>query len=69
MFLAEVEKGVLFFIYLYLFQWQGLLSGLGGALSLYMGIAIIMAFEVVELLVDLTVNLWWNGARSGGTKY
>jgi len=35
-----------------------LLASLGGALSLYLGVAIIMVFELVELAVDLVLNVW-----------
>ena len=35
-----------------------LVSGLGGALSLYLGIAIVMAFEVFELIWDLISNIF-----------
>ena len=35
-----------------------LVSGLGGALSLYLGIAIVMAFEVLELIWDLIWNIF-----------
>ena len=35
-----------------------LVPGLGGALSLYLGIAIVMAFEVLELIWDLITNIF-----------
>ena len=35
------------------FQTQMLLPQVGGALSLFLGIAIIMAFEILELILDL----------------
>ena len=37
-----------------------LVPGLGGALSLYLGIAIVMAFEVLELIFDLIANIFSN---------
>ncbi len=33
-------------------------GALGGGLSLYLGVAIILLFEIVELGYDLVVNLW-----------
>ncbi len=39
---------------------EGFFAGLGGALSLYLGVAIIMIFELLELLFDLFVNVWRN---------
>ncbi len=44
---------------------------MGGGLSLYLGVAIILLFELVELGYDLVVNLWRNKGmetkgRSGG---
>ena len=38
-----------------------LLPQLGGALSLFLGIAIIMAFEIFELIGDLLVALFFQG--------
>jgi hypothetical protein len=35
-----------------------LISALGGSLGLFTGIAIIMLFEVLELLWDISVNIW-----------
>ena len=32
---------------------QGLVAALGGALSLYLGIAIAMVFEFLELLIEI----------------
>ena len=32
------------------------MSALGGALSLYLGISIVMAAEIVELIIDLIMN-------------
>ena len=37
-------------------QLDGFFSGLGGSLSLYLGIAVTMAFEILELLFDLTTR-------------
>lgn len=34
-------------------QAQGIVAALGGALSLYLGIAIAMVFEFIELLFDI----------------
>jgi len=33
---------------------QSLFGALGGGLSLYLGCAVVMLFEVIELLIDLT---------------
>ena len=38
---------------LFSFQLQSLFGALGGGLSLYLGCAVVMIFEVIELLVDL----------------
>ena len=35
-------------------QLQSLFGALGGGLSLYLGVAVVMLFEVIELLIDLT---------------
>ena len=40
------------------FQPEGLLPQVGGALSLFLGIAIIMAFEIIELWGDLLMALF-----------
>ena len=37
-------------------QADGFASGIGGALSLYLGVAIVMIFELIELLGDLIVD-------------
>ena len=37
-------------------QAGGFASGIGGALSLYLGVAIVMIFELIELLGDLIVD-------------
>ena len=37
-------------------QADGFASGIGGALSLYLGVAIVMIFELIELLGDLIVE-------------
>ena len=37
---------------------EGFFAALGGALSFYIGIAIIMAFEIVEFFYDLFMNVW-----------
>ena len=34
-------------------QLQSLFGALGGGLSLYLGVAVVMLFEVIELLIDL----------------
>ena len=39
----------------FLFQLQSLFGALGGGLSLYLGCAVVMIFEVIELLVDLVL--------------
>ena len=40
-----------------------LVPGIGGALSLYLGIAIVMAFEVLELIFDLMLALFRHNAK------
>ena len=44
-----------------------LLSGIGGALSLYLGISIAMVFEIVEIFLDSIGNFfnWTNGKPLG----
>ena len=42
---------------------EGFFAGLGGALSLYLGMAIIMIFELLELFYDLFINIWNSGRR------
>ena len=36
-------------------QLQSLFGALGGGLSLYLGVAVVMLFEVIELLIDLAL--------------
>ena len=33
-------------------------GSLGGALSLYLGCAVVMLFELVELVIDIGIGLW-----------
>ena len=33
------------------------MSSLGGAISLYLGIALAMVFEVIELIIDFFINM------------
>ena len=40
-----------------IFQMQGLVAALGGALSLYLGIAIAMVFEFLELFIEIFLVL------------
>ena len=49
------------------FQGSSLLSGIGGVLSLFLGISIAMVFEIVELLLDFLGNLlnWIQGKPLG----
>ena len=51
-------------------QGNALLSSLGGALSLYLGMAVVLLFEVLELLLDLVLNAWrhLNGGEKAGKK-
>ena len=44
---------------------EGYFAALGGALSFYIGVAIIMAFEIIEFFYDLFMNIWLfhNGPR------
>ena len=44
-----------------IFQDTDLLPQVGGALSLFLGIAIIMAFEIFELVGDLLIALFFQG--------
>ncbi len=37
---------------------EGFFAGLGGALSLYLGVAIIMVFELLEFFFDIFMNTW-----------
>ena len=37
---------------------KSLFGSLGGALSLYLGVAVVMIFELVELIIDIGLNLW-----------
>ena len=46
-------------------QESSLVSSLGGALSLYLGIAIIMCVELLELIFDLIINVWCHLAKNG----
>jgi len=50
----------------YLFQ--SLMSSLGGTISLYLGVSIVSAFEIVELTVRLIfgIGLWADRGRMGG---
>ena len=41
---------------IFIIQMQGLVAALGGALSLYLGIAIAMVFEFVELIIDILIE-------------
>ena len=37
---------------------MGLFAALGGALSFYLGIAIVLFFEIIELGAMITQNIW-----------
>ena len=39
-------------------QFDGLFSQLGGAISLFLGISVIMVFEVLELIGDLVTAVF-----------
>ena len=39
------------------FQFEGLVSALGGALGLYLGCTLLMVFELLELLIDLVLRV------------
>ena len=39
------------------FQLKGLFGSLGGALSLYLGCAVVMLFELAELIIDICIGL------------
>ena len=47
-----------FDIYGAIFQASSLVSALGGAFSLYLGIAIILLFELIELSVQIILKAW-----------
>jgi len=46
---------------------QSLFGALGGGLSLYLGVAVVMLFELIELLIDL-VFAFICGSEDGKTK-
>ena len=50
-----------------LLQGSSLFSGIGGVLSLFLGISLAMVFEIVELLLDFLGNLlnWIQGKPLG----
>ena len=50
-----------------LLQGSSLMSGIGGVLSLYLGISIAMVFEIVEIFLDLVGNVlnWMSGKPLG----
>ena len=49
---------------------SSMMSGLGGILSLYLGISIAMVFEILEFLLDLLGNfLNWTQGKPLGRKY
>ena len=50
-----------------LYQGSALYSGIGGVLSLFLGISIAMVFEIVELLLDFLANFlnWAQGKPLG----
>lgn len=41
-----------------MFQSQDFISAIGGAISAFTGFAIIMTFELVELMFDFIINTW-----------
>ena len=45
-------------------QPTSLVSALGGAFSLYLGIAIILLFELLELAVQITLKLWKTSSKA-----
>ena len=47
-----------------IFQTSSLVSALGGAFSLYLGIAIILLFELLELAVQITLKLWKTSSKA-----
>jgi len=53
------------------YEFQSLMSSLGGTISLYLGVSIVSAFEVIELLVRFVfgIGLWANaGGERSATK-
>lgn len=49
-------------------QTQGLLGNLGGTLGIYMGLALIVLFELIELGFDLAVAAVNYNAKKGSKK-
>ena len=47
-----------------IFQPSSLVSALGGAFSLYLGIAIILLFELLELAVQIIVKSWRTSSKN-----
>ena len=46
------------------------MSGIGGALSLYLGISIAMMFEYVEIFLDIIANIFnWMLGKPLGRKH
>jgi hypothetical protein len=45
-----------------------LISALGGALSLYLGISIAMFFEVIEIIIDFLINIANDGNKKNVKK-
>ena len=39
------------------YEWNTIIYALGGAMSLYLGISLVMIFEVFEWLIDTMINL------------
>ncbi len=53
-----------------MFKGSSMMSGVGGILSLYLGISIAMVFEILEFLLDLLGNfLNWTQGKPLGRKY
>ncbi len=46
-------------------QLQGTVAAIGGSLSLYLGVALILCFELVELFFDVLLALVGNKKRQG----
>lgn len=45
-----------------------MISALGGALSLYLGISVVMAIEFLEFLIDVILNVYSFGIRGKKVK-
>ncbi len=47
------------------FAGDTIMASIGGGLSLYLGVAIILLFELFELGYDIFVGVWKHGSKTG----